>query len=105
MGSQQSKDFYCEQMLLSGCSYQQIISTLHISSKRIAAIKKGRASNHSIGRPKVLTENMKSYIELLSLTNALYSDQEITDLVNQKFNEYVLFVPLFWRLPPQFSTF
>lgn len=86
MGNQQSKDEICRAMLAAGCTYQQIISNLHISSKRISAIKKGTELNHTIGRPKALTEDMINYIELLSLTNSLYTDGEITDLVNQKFN-------------------
>ena len=85
MGNHQSKDDLCIMMLDANCTYSQIIETLHMSSKRISAIKKGIQLNHVIGRPHVVTINMRDYIKTLSLTNALYTDKEITDIVNKKF--------------------
>lgn len=85
MKSQESIDEACKRMLDLGMGYNTIQEVLKIGSERISKIKKGQKLLHNIGRPKSLTIAMTNYIELLSLTNARYTDADVMKAVNEKF--------------------
>ena len=85
MGNQQSFiEEQCRRMLDLGCTYREISRVLHISSTTITKIKYQKQRN-KVGRPKALTQEMTDYIEILSISNALYTDQQITRLLNERF--------------------
>ena len=72
-------------MLDMGCTYTYIQENLHVSSKTIAAIRSGKNATGGRGKPPIVTEEVLSYIEVKSLANALLTDEQIADLVEEKF--------------------
>ena len=89
MNLQKEKDEACLRMLASGMRYDSIQFLLGISPRRISSLKKGLKQCHRIGRPHVLSDQIIDYIELLSMTNARYTDQDIATAISQKFGVYV----------------
>ena len=72
-------------MLSDGMTYNEIQDILHISPKRISAIKSGREISHKRGRPTLLTDEMVDFIEANSFLNACLTDNEITNMLNERF--------------------
>ena len=72
-------------MLKANCTYEYICRELKISTKTISAISQEKDLNHRRGRPPKITAEVLEYIEMHSLANALLTDQDIADLVQEKF--------------------
>ena len=78
----------CRYLLAQGASYTEIQRILHISSKTISSIRKGTflQKNHSCGRPSVITDEMKDFINSTWLVDARITDASMTELVNSRFH-------------------
>ena len=78
----------CRYLLEQGTSYAEIQRILHISSKTISSIKKGTflQKNHSCGRPSVIIDEMKAFIDSTWLGDARITDASMTKLVNSRFH-------------------
>ena len=85
MGNQVSKGNVVRRMLDMGCTYAYIEENLHVSSKTIAAIRSGKHATRGRGRPPIVTGEILSYIEVNSLANALLTDRQMADLLEEKF--------------------
>lgn len=78
------KERQCRDMLERGFSYAQIKEKLHMSDKTIAKIARG-GSYERAGRPKKLGKEQVDFIEMNSEANACLSDQQVADLVAERF--------------------
>ena len=86
MGNSESVDRACLELLDAGKTYREIAKLVHVSYRRIAALACHRSMHHGkVGRPRVVTDIMRDYIDLMSATNATIRDREMTIELNKKF--------------------
>jgi hypothetical protein len=84
MGNQQSKDAAIRQMLDNHVPWVMIAQVLKCSRERISMVSEGLEINHQMGRPRTLTPEMETYIDVNSALNAELTDQELCDMVAAK---------------------